>query len=232
MISVSVSGRQASRALCWSAILRVGLSAASAPCPEPFETRERDDKDGKIQPEATEPRPLDPHETTPPALNSRRQQGPLGRGFGAKKSHSKSTFLDKKNIFLYASKPLYSSIKGYFAISFSIGGAVEIEKKNGNSNGKHVAIPAQRSRGRPKSVEPGTTKVHVSLPENLTQRLDSIKKVTCASSLTEVIRSALLLYAYAVEEHQAGGRVYTKRPNEEIERELALFLPLTPESTN
>jgi hypothetical protein len=103
---------------------------------------------------------------------------------------------------------------------------MEIEKKHvvsGNGNGKHVAIPVPRSRGRPKNLEAGT-KFHISLPESLTKRLVEIQRDTFANSLTEVVRAALLLYAAAVEEHKAGGHLYFKRQNEEGERQLALFL--------
>jgi hypothetical protein len=99
---------------------------------------------------------------------------------------------------------------------------MEIEKAaNGNGNGKCVSVPARRSRGRPKN--PGT-KVHISLPESLTERLHAVQLATHAGSLTEVVKSALLLYAAAVEEHQSGGHLYFRREHEGAERQLALFL--------
>jgi hypothetical protein len=95
---------------------------------------------------------------------------------------------------------------------------MEIEKGDGNG----ITIAARRSRGRPKNPEAGS-KIHISIPENLTKRLVELQKDTHASSLTEVIKAALLLYAAAVEEHKAGGHVYFRRRHEE-ERQLALFL--------
>jgi len=55
------------------------------------------------------------------------------------------------------------------------------------------------------------------------KRLVELQKDTHASSLTEIIKAALLLYAAAVEEHKAGGNLYFKR-HEGAERQLALFL--------
>jgi hypothetical protein len=58
----------------------------------------------------------------------------------------------------------------------------------------------------------------------LTARLQELQRDTHASSLTEVVKSALTLYAAAVEEHKNGGRVYFKRKDESGERQLALFI--------
>jgi len=103
---------------------------------------------------------------------------------------------------------------------------VEVEKNNGNGNGNgnghHIVVPTRRSRGRPKNPEAGS-KLHISIPESLMKRLVELQKDTHASSLTEIIKAALLLYAAAVEEHKAGGNLYFKR-HEGAERQLALFL--------
>jgi hypothetical protein len=82
---------------------------------------------------------------------------------------------------------------------------------------------ARRARGRPKSVEVGN-RFHISIPESLTNRLLEIQRDTHATSITEVVKAALQLYAAAVEEHKAGGRVYFKRKDEAGERQLALFI--------
>jgi hypothetical protein len=82
---------------------------------------------------------------------------------------------------------------------------------------------ARRARGRPKSVEPGN-RFHISIPESLTNRLMEIQRDTHASSITEVVKAALQLYAAAVEEHKRGGNIYFKRKDEGIERQLALFI--------
>lgn len=106
------------------------------------------------------------------------------------------------------------------------GETVQIEKRNGNGT-DHVAVAARRSRGRPKkSAEAATTQVqyHVTLPQSLAQRLDAIKKSTNAGSLSDVFRTALLVYGYVLEEHQAGGRLYFRRANDELERQIQLFL--------
>jgi hypothetical protein len=100
---------------------------------------------------------------------------------------------------------------------------MEIEKNGGNGNGKHVAAAAPRSRGRPKSLSAGN-RLHINIPESLTQRLLEIQRDTHASSITEVVKNALQLYAAAVEEHKSGGNVYFKRKDQEGERQLALFI--------
>jgi hypothetical protein len=83
---------------------------------------------------------------------------------------------------------------------------------------------ARRARGRPKSTG-GGSRVHISLPETLIVRLQEIQQQTHASSLTEVVKAALQLYAAAVEEHKRGGGVYFKRKDGEGgERQLALFI--------
>jgi hypothetical protein len=78
-------------------------------------------------------------------------------------------------------------------------------------------------RGRPKNLEAGN-RVHIYIPESLTKRLQEIQRDTHASSITEVVKNALMLYAAAVQEHKDGGHVYFKRKNEQTERQLALFI--------
>lgn len=82
---------------------------------------------------------------------------------------------------------------------------------------------ARRARGRPKGAEAGN-RFHISIPESLTNRLLEIQRDTHATSLTEVVKAALQLYAAAVEEHKNGGHVYFKRKDEGVERQLALFI--------
>jgi hypothetical protein len=82
---------------------------------------------------------------------------------------------------------------------------------------------ARRARGRPKSAEVGN-RFHISIPDSLTNRLSEIQRDTHASSITEVVKEALQLYAAAVEEHKNGGHVYFKRKDEGVERQLALFI--------
>jgi len=51
-----------------------------------------------------------------------------------------------------------------------------------------------------------------------------IQRDTHASSITEVVKNALQLYAAVLEEHKSGGYVYLKRKSEDGERELQLAL--------
>lgn len=83
--------------------------------------------------------------------------------------------------------------------------------------------PARKARGRPKSLE-GGNRLHIYIPESLTNRLLEIQRDTHATSITEVVKSALQLYAAAIEEHKNGGHVYFKRRSDGVERQLALFI--------
>lgn len=85
------------------------------------------------------------------------------------------------------------------------------------------ARDTRRARGRPKAAD-GPTRVHISLPDSLVNRLLEIQQDTHANSLTEVVKAALQLYAAAVEEHKNGGHVYFKRRDDGVERQLALFI--------
>lgn len=80
-----------------------------------------------------------------------------------------------------------------------------------------------RARGRRKSAETGT-RVHILIPDSLITRLQEIQRDTHATSLTEVVKAALQLYAAAVAEHKRGGHLYFKRKDEGVERQLALFI--------
>ena len=84
------------------------------------------------------------------------------------------------------------------------------------------------AKGRPKNTRPKKKatgpRVHVSLPESLTKRLLEIQEFTHANTVTEVLKAAVTLYAAAVEEHKSGGHVYFKRKDNDVERQLALFI--------
>jgi hypothetical protein len=82
-------------------------------------------------------------------------------------------------------------------------------------------VEPRRVRGRPKNAE--SSRVHLSLPETLLDRLHEIQRDTHASSLTEVVKNALQLYAAAVEVHKNGGTVCFK-DDKGGERQLAIFL--------
>jgi len=89
----------------------------------------------------------------------------------------------------------------------------------------HADAPKEerKPRGRPKSLESGN-RLHIYVPESLTQRLLEIQRDTHASSITEVVKAALQLYAASVEEHKNGGHLYFKRKGDGVERQLALFI--------
>jgi len=81
----------------------------------------------------------------------------------------------------------------------------------------------RKSRGRPRNPHP-SSRLHIFIPDSLTKRLEEIQLYTHASSITEVVKNALTLYAAAIEEHKAGGFVYFKRKEDGMERQLALFI--------
>lgn len=76
-------------------------------------------------------------------------------------------------------------------------------------------------RGRGRGVE--TSRVHITLPEELSDRLAEIQKDTFASSVTEVIKNALLVYAGLLEDHKSGKKFYTIDKNNDKES-LRIFL--------
>ncbi len=79
-----------------------------------------------------------------------------------------------------------------------------------------------RKRGR--SPNGATARVHVSLPEDLSERLVQVKKETFASSLAEVIKSALVVYVALLEEHKQGRQVFTQSKDKSDPQRLAIFL--------
>lgn len=79
-----------------------------------------------------------------------------------------------------------------------------------------------RTRGRPRKPE-GGARLHIVIPDKLAARLEEIQRDTHASSITEVVKDALQLYAATLEEHKAGGRIYFERQGED-RRQLNLFI--------
>lgn len=65
-------------------------------------------------------------------------------------------------------------------------------------------------------------RVNLELPETAHTRLQELKIKTEAASLAEVVKNALKLYAWAIEESQAGGRFLVEQKNGRI-KEYALF---------
>jgi hypothetical protein len=100
---------------------------------------------------------------------------------------------------------------------------MENKGNGGIGEAHHVPGPVHRGRGRPKNLEPGN-RLHIQIPESLTQKLLEIQRDTHASSITEVVKNALTLYAAAVAEHKCGGHVLFKRKDEEGARQLPLFI--------
>ena len=82
-------------------------------------------------------------------------------------------------------------------------------------------VPA-RKRGR--SANGATTRVHVSLPEDLSERLVEVQKETFASSIAEVIKNALVVYVALLEEHKQGRQVFTQSKDKGDPQRLAIFL--------
>lgn len=63
--------------------------------------------------------------------------------------------------------------------------------------------------------EPGLKRLNIVLPERTVERLNYVKNLTCASSATDVIKSALITYE-AVAEHIAdGGTFYIKKEGDD-----------------
>jgi hypothetical protein len=79
-----------------------------------------------------------------------------------------------------------------------------------------------RKRGR--STNGATARVHVSLPEELSQRLAEVQKDTYANSIGEVIKDALVVYVALLEEHKQGRQVFTQSKDKSDPQRLAIFL--------
>jgi len=85
-----------------------------------------------------------------------------------------------------------------------------------------LAVAEHRGPGRPRSAVP-EVRLHVSMPQSLKDRLEEIQRDTHASSVTEVVKNALALYAAAVDLHQKGGSLIFKEASGQEER-LRLFI--------
>jgi hypothetical protein len=70
-------------------------------------------------------------------------------------------------------------------------------------------VAARRGPGRPKSPVP-EVRLHVSMPQSLRDRLEEIQRFTYKSSVTEVVKDALVLYAAAVDVHRNHGYLVFK----------------------
>jgi hypothetical protein len=88
--------------------------------------------------------------------------------------------------------------------------------------GDEVLEDQVRGRGRPKAADK-SMRIHIVMPEALAKRVVEIQKETHATSITEVVKNALVLYAAALEEHKQGGVLVFRRPKG-VERQLALFV--------
>ncbi|SEM74212.1 hypothetical protein [Bradyrhizobium sp. OK095] len=67
------------------------------------------------------------------------------------------------------------------------------------------------------------TRLHISLPPEVLQRLKTIQTETYATSLTEVIKNSLIVYAALLSEHKKGREIYT-RGTDGPEARLPIFL--------
>lgn len=93
------------------------------------------------------------------------------------------------------------------------------ERRSGESS--NIEDSSKR-RGRPKSPE--TSRIHISIPDELAERLVEIQKLSYAGSLTEVIKNALIVYANLLEEHKEKNEFYVKDNKTGILKQYILFL--------
>jgi hypothetical protein len=89
-------------------------------------------------------------------------------------------------------------------------------------NNEVLDVADRRGRGRPKS-HGAEARLHVSMPQSLKDRLEGLQEDTHASSIAEVVKNALALYAAAVDLHNKGGCLLFK-DEKGVERQLTLFL--------
>jgi hypothetical protein len=79
-----------------------------------------------------------------------------------------------------------------------------------------------RKKGRSKSGE--VSRLHINLPDELSERLKKIQDETYAGSITEVIKNALVLYTALLDEHKRGRHVFTQSDSGENPHRIAVFL--------
>jgi hypothetical protein len=72
---------------------------------------------------------------------------------------------------------------------------------------------------------PDTTRVQIDLPPRSLERLQTLKVRTEAASYAEVLREALRLFEYAVEQAEAGGRLVIRTKSGEEKELLGPILP-------
>jgi Arc/MetJ-type ribon-helix-helix transcriptional regulator len=70
-----------------------------------------------------------------------------------------------------------------------------------------------------------TTRVQIDMPTQSLERLQLLKTKTEATSYSEVLRTALRLFEFAVDQTAAGGRLFIRRPDGE---EAVLLGPVFP----
>ena len=72
-----------------------------------------------------------------------------------------------------------------------------------------------------KNVE--TSRLNLEMPVEVRKRLEQLRDATNADSLSEVIRRALGVYAYLLDEQKAGRKLITKGKAKDDEREVVLI---------
>lgn len=71
-------------------------------------------------------------------------------------------------------------------------------------------------------TQKNSQRISLMLPEAAANRLKKLKDVSEASSNTDVIRSALRMYEWMIEEFQKGNALYVKQPDG-VEKPVSLF---------
>jgi hypothetical protein len=92
------------------------------------------------------------------------------------------------------------------------------------ANDAQVAEQVSTARKRGRSPNGATARVHVSLPEDLSERLVEVQRETFASSIAEVIKNSLVVYVALLEEHKQGRQVFTQSKDKSDPQRLAIFL--------
>ncbi len=78
-------------------------------------------------------------------------------------------------------------------------------------------------RGRSKAAGE-MSRIHISIPDELANRLKEIQESTYAGSITEVIKDALILYAALLDEHKNGRVVFTQSSDGMDTHRIPIFL--------
>jgi hypothetical protein len=74
------------------------------------------------------------------------------------------------------------------------------------------------------SEKEGMKRIHVSFPATLAQRLEEIRKLIHASSITDTLKEAIKVYAFLLKAHKEGKEIIVRDRATKQESVIPLFI--------